>query len=274
MHDLIDLQVCSQGVIAAIKSEDFEKAAAHIHRFLSMDEKLLQRTADDVSGSRTSVNHAFHTLTEATTKLRQIIGQKFDEAVAKDDLASVERFFKIYPLLGMHDEGIAKFANYICVKLDKKSQKELRTSFDIAKADNRVAVAFADVLTLLFENFARVVEVNQPIVENYYGFGRLIQFFEILQQECDREVKRLVAEFHKNRKIQRRMQQINEYQKSSGAQGTLGHFRKPSGGSVEKLNPKEIDGLLIEITIMHARAELYIRFMRRRIMVKMKNSNL
>lgn len=115
VHDLIDLQVCSQGVTAAIKSEDFEKGAAHINRFLTMDEKLLQRTADDVSESITSVSQAFHTLTGATSQLRQIVSQKFDEAVAKDDLASVERFFKIFPLIGMHSEGIAKFGNYICL---------------------------------------------------------------------------------------------------------------------------------------------------------------
>lgn len=268
MHDLIDLQVCSQGVIAAIKSEDFEKGAGHINRFLSMDEKLLQRTADDVSGSITSVNQAFNTLTDATGQLRQIINKKFDEAVAKEDLASVERFFKIFPLLGQHQEGIEKFAGYICLKLEKKSQKELRTSLDMAKAENRVAVAFADVITMLFENFARVMEVNQPIIENYYGHGYLINLFRILQRECDSEVKRTIAEFHKIRQIQRHMQKINEYQKSSGLQPQgLGHFRKPSGSSVDKLNPKDIDGLLVEITIMHARAELYIRFMRRRIMV-------
>lgn len=266
VHDLIDLQVCSQGVIAAIKSEDFEKGASHIERFLSMDEKLLQRTADDVSGSITTVNLAFNTLTEATSKMRQIIGQKFDEAVAKDDLASVERFFKIFPLIGMHDQGIERFSKYICTKLDKKSQKELRNSLDIAKAENRVSVAFADTLTLLFENFARVLEVNQPIIENYYGNGRLIQLFEILQKECDREVKRLLVEFHKNRQITRRMQQINDNQKPTGQQ-TLGHFRKPSGNSIEKLNAKDIDALLGEITIIHARAELYIKFMRRRIAV-------
>lgn len=269
VHDLIDLQVCSQGVIAAIKSEDFEKGAGHINRFLSMDEKLLQRTADDVSGSITSVNQAFNTLTEATTQLRHIINKKFDEAVAKDDLASVERFFKIFPLLGKHKEGIEKFAAYICSKLEKKSQKELRTSLDMAKAENRVAVAFADVLTLLFENFARVMEVNQPIIENYYGHGYLIDLFRILQRECDKEVKKTIAEFHKNRQIQRHMQKINDYQKSSGQQ-SLGHFRNPSGSSIDKLNPKDIDGLLVEITIMHARAELYIKFMRRRISVRIK----
>lgn len=266
VHDLIDLQVCSHGVMAAIKMEDYEKGALHIRRFLSMDEKLLKRTADDVSGSITSVSQALTTLNDATARLRQIIGQRFDEAVAKDDLASVERFFKIFPMLGMHVQGVEKFATYINIKLDKKSQKELRTSFDIAKAENRIAVAFADLLTLVFENFARVIEVNQPIIEAYYGFGHLIHFLQHLQPECDREVKRVIAEFHKSRQVQSRMQKINEYQKSSG-QPNLGHFRKPSGGSIDKLDAKEIDGLLNEITIMHARAELYIKFMRRRIAV-------
>lgn len=152
--------------------------------------------------------------------------------------------------------------------MDQKSQKELRTSFDIAKSENRIAFAFADTITLLFENFARVMEVNQPIIESFYGFGRLVQLFEILQRECDREVKRLINEFHKQRLINRRTQQINDYNKSSGQQ-TLGHFRKPSGSSVEKLNPKDIDGLLGEITVMHARAVLYIRFMKRRINVSL-----
>lgn len=262
-----------------------------------MDQNLLQRTADDVSESITSVSQAFNTLEEASTQLRQTVSVKFDEAVAKDDLASVERFFKIFPLLGLHTDGIVCFGKYICSKvlkielafapltfilknkqknisfnfqLDKKAQKELRTSFDIATAEKRISVAFADTLTLLFENFARVMEVNQPIIENYYGYGKLIQFFEILQIECDKEVRRLIAEFHKSRLINRRKTQINEFNKSSGQQG-LGHFRKPSGGSVDRLNPKDIDSLIGEITVMHARAELYIRFMRRRIQVSLQS---
>lgn len=108
--------------------------------------------------------------------------------------------------------------------------------------------------------------MNQPIIEAYYGHGKLIQLFEILQVECDREVRRLIAEFHKNRMINRRKTQINDFNKSTGQQG-LGHYRKPSGGSVDKLIPKDIDSLIGEITVMHARAELYVRFMKRRIQV-------
>ena len=38
VNDLIDLQLCSDGVKSAIADEDYEQAAAHLHRFLSMDE--------------------------------------------------------------------------------------------------------------------------------------------------------------------------------------------------------------------------------------------
>ncbi|XP_055681003.1 conserved oligomeric Golgi complex subunit 4 [Lutzomyia longipalpis] len=276
VHDLIDLQLCSQGVMTAIKEEDYEKGAAHVHRFLSMDESLLKKTADDVSESVSSVSKAVDTLQQATMQLRHLITQKFDESVKKDDLASVERFFKIFPLLGMHDHGIEKFSQYICHKLNAKAQKELRTSMDTAKAEKRTVVAFADTLTILLENIARVVEVNQPIIETYYGKGRLHQMVRILQEECDQEVKICLLEFNKGRHIQRRVAQINEYIKTGGSGGSsvAGHYRKPSGGSMDKLNPKDIDSLIGEITIMHSRAELYVKFIKRRVARDLDSSTL
>lgn len=48
MHDLLDLQLCSDGVTAALSGDDYEKAAAHVHRFLTMDQSLLEQTADDM----------------------------------------------------------------------------------------------------------------------------------------------------------------------------------------------------------------------------------
>lgn len=140
---------------------------------------------------------------------------------------------------------------------------------DVAKAEKRMTVAFADTLTLILENIARVIEVNQPIIENFYGHGLLCYMFPYLQKECDEEVKQLILEFQKNRHIQRRIAQINDYIKNSG-QTSMGHFRKPSGGSVDKLNPKDIDALIGEITVMHSRAELYNKFMRRKVTVSIK----
>jgi len=56
VHDLLDLQLCSNGVQTALRNEDFEKAAAHVHRFLSMDQHLLKQTADDVAEGTEYIN--------------------------------------------------------------------------------------------------------------------------------------------------------------------------------------------------------------------------
>ncbi|XP_023298963.2 conserved oligomeric Golgi complex subunit 4 [Lucilia cuprina] len=279
VHDLIDLQLCSQGVMTAIANEDFEIGAGHINRFLAMDLQLLKRTADDVQGSVSSVSEAIKTLESATVEMRDLIVRRFNEAVKKDDLASVERFFKIFPLLGRHEEGIEKFSNYICIKLSIKAQKELRNSMDIAKAEKRLQLAFADTLTTLLENFARVIEVNQPIVEACYGAGYLLDMLQVLQYQCDTDVKSLLLEFNKNRKIGLRTQQVKEgYSRSTNTNTTsavtLGHYRKPSGGSIDKLNPKDIDAIIAEITVMHSRAELYFRFMKRRVTADIESSSL
>ena len=52
-------------------------------------------------------------LKEAEVQLKALVTKRLEEAVAADDLAQVERFFKILPLLGLHDKGLALFANYL-----------------------------------------------------------------------------------------------------------------------------------------------------------------
>ncbi|KAM7353007.1 conserved oligomeric Golgi complex subunit 4 isoform 2-T2 [Cochliomyia hominivorax] len=279
VHDLIDLQLCSLGVRTAIANQDFEIGANHINRFLAMDLQKLKRTADDVQGSVSSVSEAIKTLESATIEIRDLIVRKFNEAVKKDDLVSVERFFKIFPLLGCHLEGIEMFSNYICKKLSSKSQKELRNSLDIAKTEKRLPLAFADTLTSLLENFARVIEVNQPVVEGCYGSGYLLDMLQVLQKQCDMDVKNLLLEYKKNRKIDLRVQQVNEGCARScnidtASATALGHYRKSPGGFLDKLNPKDIDSILVEITVIHSRAELYFRFMKRRISTDIEASSL
>jgi hypothetical protein len=57
--------------------------------------------------------------------------------------------------------------------------------------------------------------------------------------------------------LEKIVQQVNEYMRASNV------YSKPT----DKLDPKELDLLLGELTIMHSRAELYVRFIRRRVMV-------
>ncbi|XP_043275819.1 conserved oligomeric Golgi complex subunit 4 [Venturia canescens] len=250
VHDILDLQLCSEGVATALRNEDYEQGAAHVHRYLSMDQNLLERTALDVSGDRTSIAGSLITLQQAASELRAVVTHRFDEAVKSEDLASVERFFKIFPLLGMHDEGLKKFCQYLCSKLQDAAQKNLKAALDVKSNDSRAPVIFADTITLLFEGIARIIEIHQPIIETYYGPGRLLKTVTILQKECDRQIKKILAEFMRHRGIQKKVQLINDYMRKQ---------------SPEKADPKTLDLLLGELTIMHARSELYIRFLKRRI---------
>ncbi|XP_016913115.1 conserved oligomeric Golgi complex subunit 4 isoform X1 [Apis cerana] len=250
VNDILDLQLCSEGVAMALRNEDYEQGAAHVHRYLSMDQQLLERTAEDILMDHTNISSSLITLQQAALQLRTVVTHKFDEAVKSEDLASVERFFKIFPLLGMHTEGLKKFCSYLCTKLQETAQKNLKAALEIKSNDKRASVIFSDTITLLFEGIARIVEIHQPIIETYYGPGRLLMTISILQKECDRQVKKIIAEFMKHRYISKKVQIVNE------------HVRKPNS---EKANPKDFDLLLGEITIMHSRAELYIRFLKRRV---------
>lgn len=250
VHDLLDLQLCSEGVQTALNNEDYEKAAGHVHRFLSIDQEILKQTAADFAEDPTSVNSSFTLLQDVTDKLRGVVAKKMNEAVFEEDLASVERFFKIYPLLNLHEEGIAKYSLYLAKKLQDTSQKNLKTAIDANRFEQKPNIIFADTLNSLLEGAARIIETCQPLVDMYYGPGRLVSFIKHIQQTCDSESALLVAELIRSRQIEKKARQVGEYQNNVKV--------------VEKLDAKALGLLLTELTNMHAKTDLYFKFLRKR----------
>ncbi|KAG8196740.1 hypothetical protein JTE90_014474 [Oedothorax gibbosus] len=251
VEDILDLKFCTDGVQTALQNEDYEQAAAHIHRFLSLDQTVLKKSAAD-SKEGNSLDEAFNKLHEAETQLKAIVMRKFDEAVRDEDVASVERFFKIFPLLNQHNEGLKKFSTYLCSQIAEKSQKNLKSAQSVSPSDKRWTVKYADIATLLFEGIARIIEIHQPLVETYYGPGRLFSVIEIIQRECDRQIKRVLDEFKVQRDFQKKVFNLQQVNKNP--------YR-----TTDRLDPRELDSLLAEITILSTRSQLYLRFIRRRI---------
>ncbi|XP_060518006.1 conserved oligomeric Golgi complex subunit 4 [Cylas formicarius] len=255
VNDLIDLEVCSQGVQAAILDMDYEKGAAHIHRFLSMDQTLLQRTANDMDNVSNMLK-SVRTLQDATAQLRAIVEHKFTEAVNNEDLALIEKFFKIFPLLGMHAEGVREFCTYLRTKVAETADKNLKSAMTMPLADKRHAIIYADTLTFLFEGLARIIDSHQPLLETYYGPGKMLPTVDILQKECDKQVKRLLSEWMKARKLKEKLQVITDLSRMNPT---------ASFGKLEKIDPKDLDILIGETTLMHFRCELYIKFINRKV---------
>uniref|UniRef100_A0A8C6RZ30 Conserved oligomeric Golgi complex subunit 4 n=1 Tax=Nannospalax galili TaxID=1026970 RepID=A0A8C6RZ30_NANGA len=247
--DILDLKFCMDGVQTALRNEDYEQAAAHIHRYLCLDKSVIELSRQGKEGSMIDAN--LKLLQEAEQRLKAIVAEKFAIATKEGDLPQVERFFKIFPLLGLHEDGLSKFSEYLCKQVASKAEENLLLVLGSDMSDRRAAVVFADTLTLLFEGIARIVETHQPIVETYYGPGRLYTLIKYLQVECDRQVEKVVDKF---------IQQRDYHQQFRLVQSNL---MRNSGA--EKIEPRELDPILTEVTLMNARSELYLRFLRKRI---------
>ncbi|KAH9528985.1 Golgi transport complex subunit 4 [Dermatophagoides farinae] len=168
VEDIIDLRSCTDGIQKSLADEDYEKAARHIYRFLSMDESMLRKTALDesLSGNNEmpdtcSLEQSFVKLHEAEQNLKSIVMIRFDEAVAHKDSAGVERFFKIFPLIKQHKQGLDQFSNYLRSQIieeitNKKINAATKGSVTLAKLSN------------LFETIAQKIDVHYPLIETYY----------------------------------------------------------------------------------------------------------
>ncbi|KAK3594356.1 hypothetical protein CHS0354_031735 [Potamilus streckersoni] len=251
VEDILDLKFCTDGVQAALQNEDYETAAGHIHRFRSLDENVLKLSSDMNQG--TSLDTSFKHLHEAEEKMKTIVHNKFDASVQARDVASIERFFKIFPLLDLHEEGLTKFGKYLAAKLSEDADKRLILVLKgTDSTDRRSNVLFADAITQLFEDVARIIEIHQPLVEAKYGSGRLITLLKIIQKECDRQSRKILGEFKSKRDFDSRLQHVQ--------QSLIFHKQL----TVEKLDPKDLDVLLSEVVLLNTRTELYLRFLKRR----------
>lgn len=240
-----------------------------------MDEGVLRLTSRDLEkpdeeggeggggGSEhkkgSSLDISLATLHQAENKVRGIVNRRFDEAVNAEDLASIERFFKIFPLINLHGTGLNKFTLYLRGKLAAANKDNLKQALDTGPGDKRSNVIFADTLTLLFEGIARIVEIHQPLIETYYGPGRMTTVLGLLQEECDRQAEKIFQEFKKRRGIQDKVGRVREVQ--------LGKAKEEN-----KLQARDLDTILGEMTLLQARVEMYFRFVRKRCLADIEVS--
>ena len=244
VHDLIDLKLCSEGVVTALSEEDYEKAAAHIHRFLAMDESILRCTPGPQGGSGVGLEGNIATLHDAEVRLKGIVARKFDEAVKDEDLASIERFFKLFPLLGLHNDGLRNFTDFLCTKLAANSKKNLKQALDTPPGGARANIILADTLTLLFEGVARIIEIHQPLIETYYGPGKVFDAIKTLQKECDVQAGEIFTQVRKRRGIRDKVAKLH----------------------TPAISAREVEGVLGELCLLQARVEMYNRFVRKRVL--------
>ena len=103
----------------------------------------------------------------------------------------------------------------MALQIKEKNPKNLRQTGNLESNNPRAYVIFADTLTFLLEGVARIIEIHQPLVETYYGPGRLLQVVEHLQPECDKQASQILIEFRRTRQLDKQIRQVSEALSSS-----------------------------------------------------------
>jgi hypothetical protein len=245
---------------------------------LDKDSLRLKSDINDLN-EKNYLDNSFQLLQESKTKLQLIVNEKYDQAVLANDIPQMERFFKIFPLIGLSDSGLEKFAIYICDQINQAAEKNFSDLVATDQSESRWSIIFADALILLFEKVARMIEAYQPVIESSYGYGNMFLFIRKIQIECDAQSVRILNKFKETRSIAqvfRKVQQsitsnysrdLSSIGNSSSVANNLNHKAD------EKIDPRDLDELLTEITLISARSELYKNFLLKSIVNDLNGLN-
>merc|ERR1711942_469545 len=99
---------------------------------------------------------------------------------------------------------------YLRSKLAIASKDNLKQALDTPPGDKRANVIFADTLTLLFEGIARIVDIHQPLIETYYGPGKVINVLQILQKQCDSLADSILSKFRTKRRLKDKCKSVRD----------------------------------------------------------------
>lgn len=319
ISDILDLKTCRVGLMNAMQSSNYEEAAMHIKRFLSIDQKELQKTiniiicGDQVSywpQSKTnhllmnldnkseppndqqtvasdvkqatqvnssnlkhnsldprSINLALRELGEARVKLLHLCRDSMAKAIKDGNSRDIERFFKIFPMLNEHQDGLSRYSEYLKDMIVNQRVGEILGSKEVNQADK---------LAALYESIAKLIDSHQPLIETYYGPGHLIEVIKAIQKECDRLSRKILEEFRNETQLQAVAKIVRSSSLYIVNQNIAPQYKQSTSQlnlAPSKLDPRSVDKILNEMSLIVSRSEVYLSFVVQRIKDDMQSKS-
>nr|GAT61280.1 predicted protein [Mycena chlorophos] len=248
---VMELKTSLAALQSAIDSQDWEAATRHCARAMALPSEVISGPFAETSVP-TVESHLppAQTLHAARQHLLSVFQQQFAQASRSRDSATTSRFFKLFPEIGWEEEGLKAYATFIVDLVRVRTPASAKTSSPLY---------YVTSLTALFESIAMIVDQHQPVVEKYYGKGKMHSVVVQLLQECDRVVKGLLEGWDEERSIKRKLADV-----ADNSPTTLNSSRKaPSTAAPDEdlVDPREIDRLSSEAAGMAGRWNLFKKFL-------------
>ncbi|CAK0785054.1 hypothetical protein CVIRNUC_008259 [Coccomyxa viridis] len=243
----VDRSSAVDGIRAALASGDFEAAAEHVSKYLQL-EKQFSTATDELDSHQLQEQRAV--LQDAKTRLRDEILSRLDAAKKQKDHASVLRFTRLYAPLGLQEEGLESFLEYLRGLIAARAEDDYSALVEGAAS---MESDYVNTLTNLFKDIAVAIDENEGFVGDAFGPEAVLTLVSGLQQLCDQYGAKLLARYVQHRRLQALVSETS----------ALSHARRTSAPAQAALavDPRQVEGFLEEMVLLCQRSEEYSQFM-------------
>ncbi|KAJ4488264.1 COG4 transport protein-domain-containing protein [Lentinula aciculospora] len=250
---VIELKSSLVALQLSMESGDWESAARHCARAMSLPSEVIAGSFAEFAVP-TSDSHLppAQTLQEAREHLLHVFRTNFEQASRSRDSTATSRFFKLFPAIGWEKEGLQAYATFVVDSVRVRAPTSAKTSSPLY---------FITALTSLFESIAMIVDQHQPVVEKYYGTGKMKAVAERLLNECDRVVKDVMNRWQEERSIARKLSDVMNNPPIFSLAAVGRRQQSSLNQDDEPVDPREIDQVIIEMSGMVGRWNLFKKFL-------------
>ncbi|KAJ7489961.1 COG4 transport protein-domain-containing protein [Mycena galericulata] len=254
---VMELKTSLAALQSSIESQDWESATRHCARAMSLPLEVLSgQFAETAVPTSDSHLPPAQTLQAAREHLLAIFQRQFEQASRSRDSTTTSRFFKLFPAIGWEAEGLQAYASFVVDLVRVRAPASAKTSSPLY---------YITALTALFESIALIVDQHQPVVEKYYGRGKMQSVVERLLEECDRVVKGLLEGWEEERSIKRKITDIADNPPLTIMSQNSRRQQASTAPDEDLVDPREIDKVLSEVAGMAGRWNLFKKFLSERL---------
>eukprot|EP00894_Picocystis_sp_ML_P003597 jgi/Pico_ML_1/54114/g4536.t2 len=241
---ILDRSNCLNGVNQAMDEQDYERAAQYVSKFIELDSdvgNLPFLDTKQLSDQKTS-------MMASRARLEEIVREKFKEAANNNNHTEAFRFGKLYPLLGIRDEGLQAVTSYVRSVVSGRARTQFEAlSDELGNAGNeRQKADFVGVLTAHFKDIGAAISENEPMLIGSFGNEALLSFVAAMHEECDVRGTAVIKRFCEHNSIEKLV-------KDTGSRSSM-HAQT---GDVD---PREVESYLQEVLLLCERSEEYLSF--------------
>ncbi|GAA5924274.1 hypothetical protein JCM10213_004539 [Rhodosporidiobolus nylandii] len=264
-----DLKTAIASLDIAMQKQDWEAATRCVQRARAIDPAIVSSGfAEAVVPTSDLPSTPTATLAQLRSSLLETFLAAFRTAAQANDTNNINRFFKLFPMIEEEDKGLEVYAEWVAGIVRAKTG-QLSTK-------SQSPTHFSALLTTLFEAIALILSQHQPVVEKYYGEGKMLSVAGSLMAETDKLGLRVLANWEEERRIRKRVAEVKEHRfaganvlKKPQARGGAGTSPLLSQGAFDgaavvpesEIDPRETDAVITELTMMSGRWELLRRFL-------------